>query len=145
MKIIIGADHGGFSLKELLRVHLLAESYDVVDVGAFSPDACDYPDIVRDFVANFAYTQGDKGVLICGSGQGVCMAANRVAGIRAALCRTVDDARLARLHNDANVCCLGGRITSLEDAIGLVGTFLTEKFEGGRHACRVAKLENIQE
>ncbi|USO01305.1 MAG: ribose 5-phosphate isomerase B [Alphaproteobacteria bacterium] len=142
MKVIIGSDHGGFSLKEILRVHLIDQSYDVVDVGTFSKDACDYPDIVTKFGQEFPEKSDYKGILLCGSGQGVCIMANRMEGMRAVLCRTPDDAHMSRRHNDANVCCLGGRVTSSEEAIKIVDIFLTEHFMGGRHARRVAKIDS---
>lgn len=143
MKIVIGADHGGVALKEHLADYLSGHAYTLQDVGTSSDVACDYPDIVQQFQRAFSLSDGDRGILVCGSGQGVCMAANRMQGIRAALCRTTDDAKQARNHNDANVLCLGGRVTSVDDAAQIADVFFREEFYGGRHETRVRKLEAL--
>jgi ribose 5-phosphate isomerase B len=138
--IAIAADHGGFDLKSLLILELRALGYDVLDLGTMNRDSVDYPD----FAAMLAGAIGDgraaRGVLVCGTGIGMSIAANRHRGIRAALVHDVTSARLARQHNDANVLVLGGRVIGPEVAKDCAKTFFTTEFEGGRHARRVAKM-----
>ncbi len=144
MKIVIGADHGGVALKDQLVSYLTGKAYTLLDVGVSGDASCDYPDIVEKFQQKINLTAGDRGILVCGSGQGVCMAANRKRGMRAALCRTHEDAKLARNHNDANVLCLGGRVTAIDKALQIADVFLREEFAGGRHETRVKKLEKLE-
>lgn len=141
MKIAIGCDHAGFKLKEELVAALKAMGHVVVDVGTDSEKTCDYPDYAREVARRVAGGEVRFGVLICGTGLGMSMAANRVAGVRGALCPGEYHAALARRHNDANVLCLGGRTTGLDLAVAILQRFLHTDFEGGRHAKRVAKLE----
>lgn len=143
MKIAIGSDHAGFALKETLRRWLEQEGYEVTDCGTYSAERADYP--VYGQVVGQAVAQGSVhfGVLVCGSGQGICMAANKVHGVRAGVIRDSNDAEMTRLHNDANVACFGERITSPDDALDALRVFLTTEFEGGRHAARVALLADI--
>ncbi|NOX44618.1 MAG: ribose 5-phosphate isomerase B [Caldiserica bacterium] len=140
MKIAIGADHAGYHLKEALREGILA-AYEVLDFGTHSPERTDYPRYA--FAVGEAVAEGkaDLGILICGTGIGMSMAASRVPGIRAALCTNVYMARMARAHNDANVLCLGGRVIGVGLAEEIVRTFLTTAFEGGRHARRLELLD----
>src|ERR1700688_691215 len=138
--IAIAADHGGFDLKSILIPELRALGYEVLDLGTMSGDSVDYPD----FAAALAHAIGEKratrGVLVCGTGIGMSIAANRHRAIRAALVHDRTGARLARQHNDANVLVLGGRVLGIEVAKDCLKTFFTTEFEGGRHARRVAKM-----
>ncbi len=138
--IAIAADHAGLDLKSVLSQELRQSGFEVLDLGTASSDSVDYPDFA-DALAG-AITQGrvSRGVLVCGTGIGISIAANRHRGVRAALCRDSTDARLAREHNDANVLVLGGRTTGVETARDCLKAFLTTPFAGGRHARRVAKL-----
>ena len=138
--IAIAVDHGGFSLKAAAMDAARAEGWKVLDLGTDSTDSVDYPDFAEKLVAALADGRASRGVLICGTGIGISIAANRHKGIRAALCYDDDTATLARQHNDANVLCMGGRKTDEATARSMVRIFLTTEFEGGRHARRVAKL-----
>jgi ribose 5-phosphate isomerase B len=138
--IALAADHGGFELKAFLAQHLRAKGYDVLDLGTHSLDAVDYPDIAEVIVGAICSGKAARGVLMCGTGIGVSIAANRNPDIRAALCHDVTTARLSRQHNDANVLILGGRTTGPETAKDCLDVFLATAFEGGRHARRVGKL-----
>lgn len=139
--IAVAADHGGFELKTVLIADLKAAGVPVLDLGTMSSDSVDYPDYANALAAALAAGKARRGVLLCGTGIGMSMAANRHKGIRAALCRDVTEARLARQHNDANVLCLGGRTTGTEVARDCLRTFLTTNFEGGgRHERRIAKF-----
>jgi ribose 5-phosphate isomerase B len=138
--IALAADHGGFELKALLAQHLRAKGYEVLDLGTHSLDAVDYPDIAETIVDAIRSGRAVRGVLMCGTGIGASIAANRAPEIRAALCHDVTTARLSRQHNDANVLVLGGRTTGPETAKDCLDVFLATAFEGGRHARRVGKL-----
>ena len=135
----IGSDHAGFELKQYLLPLLQLHGFDCNDHGTYSADSVDYPDFAHP-VASAVGTGEGLGLLICGSGNGVCMAANKHAGIRAALCWEVELARLARLHNDANVLCLPARFVSPALAWAMVEAFLSTSFEGGRHQNRINKI-----
>jgi ribose 5-phosphate isomerase B len=136
----IAVDHGGFALKQSVSDEIRALGYDVLDLGADSEESVDYPDFAEKLVAAIGRGDISRGVLICGTGIGISIAANRHAGIRAALCYDEDTACLARQHNNANVICLGGRKTDSEQARTMVRLFLETEFEGGRHARRVGKM-----
>ncbi len=136
-KLFVASDHAGLSLKSYLLKNQL--NYNWVDLGPQSDESVDYPDFA-DILAKKIREPEDRGVLICGSGQGMCMRANKFMNIRAALCFNEETAKLAREHNDANVLCLGGRIISKELAQKIIDIFMTTKFEGGRHEKRVAKI-----
>jgi len=138
--IVVAADHGGFELKAVLAEHLRVGGFTVIDVGTHSADAVDYPDIADKLVEAMRAGRAQRGLLMCGSGIGASIAANRNPEIRAALCHDVTTARLARQHNDANVLVLGGRTTGVETAKNCLDIFLATTFEGGRHARRVGKL-----
>jgi ribose 5-phosphate isomerase B len=138
--IALAADHGGFELKQLLADYLREKGIEILDLGTNSLDSVDYPDMVVPLVDAIRAGRARFGLLMCGTGIGISIAANRNADIRAALCHDVTTARLARQHNDANVLVLGGRITGFEVAKDCLDVFLTTTFEGGRHARRVAKL-----
>jgi len=140
MKIYIGSDHAGFTLKEQVKVHLAQMNADVTDVGTFSEESMDYPDIAHPVADAILDGKADFGILLCGSANGVTISANKHAGIRAALCWLPEIARLARAHNNANVLCLPARFISVESAHEIVDEFLNTNFEGGRHEKRVAKI-----
>jgi ribose 5-phosphate isomerase B len=144
MKIAIGADHNGVEFKSLLKRHLMA-SHEVVDVGPESEDSVDYPDFAFAAAEMVGRGEADRAILICGSGIGMSMAANKVKGVRAAMCHTADEARLTRAHNDANVLALAGWRTKQEDVMDVVDAFLSGEFEGGRHARRVDKIKAYEE
>jgi ribose 5-phosphate isomerase B len=138
--IAIAADHAGFELKSALKDELASMGFSVLDLGTDGPDSVDYPDFARAVVAAMQQGRATRGLLICGSGIGMSIAANRHAGIRAALCYNAEAARLARLHNDANVLVLGARMIDESVAKECADVFFTTEFEAGRHARRVAKL-----
>jgi ribose 5-phosphate isomerase B len=138
--VAIAADHGGFDLKESLLPALQASGVAALDLGTMSREAVDYPDIADALAAALAAGRAQRGILICGTGIGISIAANRHPGVRAALCHDGLTARLARQHNDANVLVLGGRVIGIETAKDCLTNFLSTPFEGGRHARRVAKL-----
>ena len=140
MKIAIGGDHAGFAYKQRLITFLQSAGHDVLDFGPGSEASVDYPDHVHPLAQAVEKGEATLGILICGSGNGVAMAANKHQGIRAAICWNKDLAAVARQHNDANVICLGARFLAYEYAEGIVQTFLTTNFEGGRHQTRVDKI-----
>lgn len=142
VKIYFAADHAGFALKEKLCAALEGQKASVIDLGPANNQPIDYPDMAQKL--SFALQNAAEdvyGVLICGSGIGISIAANRHPWIRAALCRSVEDAQMARQHNNANVLCLGERVTTAEDARHILDAFLKTPFKGGRHEGRVKKLE----
>lgn len=141
MKIAIGADHGGYSLKEILIEDLKSNGYDLEDLGTYSTDSVDYPDFSQKVCNQVTQGQADLGILICGTGIGMSIAANKHQGIRAALCGDVYSAKLTRQHNNSNVLCLGARVIGDELAKMIVHTWLDAEFEGGRHQGRIDKLE----
>lgn len=140
MKIAIGSDHAGFELKESVKKHLDGK-YDIDDFGSFSSDAADYPDVAKRLALAVSKGRDDFGILICGTGIGMAITANKVPGIRAALCYDKYTAEVGRAHNDANILAIGGRTTSTSSANEIVDTFLSTKFEGGRHGRRIRKIE----
>jgi len=142
--IIIGADHAGFALKEGLKGFLAERGMDVIDAGTYSGDPVDYPDFGRRVAENVSSGSVKKGILICGSGVGMSITANRFPGVRGALCLDAETARLSRMHNDSNVLILAGRKTDLETAKGIVKTWLETEFEGGRHQTRLDKIIEIE-
>jgi len=141
MHIILGSDHRGVHLKAFLKKKLDTMNFNVDDYGAYNEDSVDYPDIAMKVAKSVSYDEDCFGVLICNSGIGMSIAANRIKHIRAALCRSTEDAKLARLHNDANILVLGAAETSNTKAAKILDTFLQTKFEGGRHTKRVNKLD----
>ncbi len=140
MKIAIATDHAGIELKEALVKHLENKSYEVLDLGPFTPESSDYPDFSEKVTSSILRNKAKRGILICGTGIGMSIAANRHPGIRAAVACNATYAELARAHNDANILCLGARFISEIDAIKCVDVFLETPFNGGRHAQRVKKL-----
>jgi ribose 5-phosphate isomerase B len=141
MKIAIAADHAGFALKERLRLKLAEEGHEVTDFGTGSTDSCDYPDYAHEVARAVGEGRSERGILVCSTGIGMAMAANKVTGVRAAPAQSEDEVRLTREHNDANVLTLGARYLDENRAAALVKLFLATEFAGGRHARRVAKLE----
>ncbi len=138
--IAIGSDHAGFERKEPLKKHLLEKGYEVIDCGTYSEESVDYPDYAHKVARMVASGEATLGIVICGSGNGVCMSVNKHPGIRGALAWREDIARLARQHNNANILCLPGRFISDEEAIKITDAWLTAEFEGGRHERRVKKI-----
>jgi ribose 5-phosphate isomerase B len=139
-KIAIGSDHAGFILKEKIKAYLNEKGYEVKDFGCYSEERADYPDFAHPVAESVEKKENDLGVLMCGSGNGINMSANKHRSIRAALCWNEEIASLARLHNDANILSLPSRFISEEEAKKCVDTFLTTEFEGGRHSERVKKI-----
>jgi ribose 5-phosphate isomerase B len=140
MRISLGADHAGFLLKEAIKEHLTTAGHEVRDFGTASDESVDYPDYGAPAARAVAQGDVDVGVLVCGSGQGMCMVANKVDGVRAALAWHPEIARLSRLHNDANALCLPARFLGIEQALEIVDLWLDAAFEGGRHERRVEKI-----
>jgi ribose 5-phosphate isomerase B len=145
MRIAIGSDHAGFVLKQAVSNHLKILGHEAVDLGTFSLDVTDYVPICAAVGREVARGTCQIGVVIGGSGQGEQIAANKVKGVRAALCPDEYTAMLARNHNDANVCALGARVLAPEYALAILDTFLAQSFEGGRHAHRLAQIADIEE
>lgn len=141
--IYIGSDHAGYEMKEALKKYIGEKAdFKAVDLGAFSQDSLDYPDIAREVCEKIVDEKGSLGILICGTGIGMMMSANKREGIRAAVCTVELMAKMARMHNDANVLCLGSRIIGMDLAKNIVDTFLTTSFENEeRHVRRIAKME----
>jgi len=141
MIIAIASDHAGFKLKESLKKSLLAQKHSVTDLGTTSEDSTDYPDFAKKIAEGISKKKADIGVLVCGSGIGMAMAANRFRGVRAAVINDEFDAEMSRRHNDANIACFAARKLSEESAKRLLALWLSTKFEGGRHEKRVKKIE----
>lgn len=142
--IAIGCDHGGYPLKEELRAYLEASGYEVRDFGSFTPEKVDYPDIALPVAEAVAAGSCEKAILICGTGLGMSIAANKVKGIRAACCSDCYSAKLTREHNDANILCLGGRVLGIGLAKMMVELFLTTPFKGQQHTRRIEKIAEIE-
>ena len=141
-KIYIGADSAGYELKEVIKEHLNAQGYDIDDCGSFSSASCHYPEFAVMVSQRVQWDlQGSFGILICGTGIGMSMAANKVKGIRAAVCTETFAAKYTRLHNDANVLCMGARVIGEGVAIEITDTFITTEFEGGKHKRRIDMFE----
>mgnify|MGYP001359646028 CR=1 FL=1 len=145
MKIAIGADHAGFEEKEKLKKTLDELGFEYEDVGTFSTDSVDYPDFSQKVGEKIKAGEAERGILVCGSGIGVAIAANKMPGVRAAQAWNEETARLSRQHNDANVLTLGARVLPKEEIPKIVRAWLETDFEGGRHAGRVEKIMNLEE
>ena len=139
--LLVASDHAGFALKEELKQDLAARGIEYRDLGPDSADSVDYPDYAHRLAAAIERGEAERGLLVCGSGQGMAMTANRHPGVRAALAWSEESARLSRQHNDANVLSLAGRLTAPEDAKRILDVWLETPFEGGRHERRVGKIE----
>ncbi|MDA8391935.1 MAG: ribose 5-phosphate isomerase B [Actinomycetota bacterium] len=144
MRIAIGSDHAGYHLKAYLADHLARSGHDVIDVGTDSTDPVGYPTFCAEVGRKVVSGEADKGIVLGGSGQGEQISANKVNGVRAALCPDEYTARLARSHNDANVCSLGARVVAQEYAAAILDVFLDTRFEGGRHESRLAQIRDIE-
>lgn len=141
MQLLVGADHAGLPLKEALVAHLRAQGHEVNDLGTHAPDSVDYPDFAHRVASGVANGDAPLGLLVCGSGVGMSITANKHAGVRAVVCSEPYSAKMGRRHNDANVLCLGARVVGVDLAIDILEAFLAAEFEGGRHARRVGKIE----
>ncbi|MDI6778995.1 MAG: ribose 5-phosphate isomerase B [Bacteroidota bacterium] len=142
-KIAIASDHAGFEYKEKIKLYLLSLGFEADDFGSFSTESVDYPDyahLVADIISNGKFK---RGILICGTGIGMSITANKHKGIRAAVCESIEATKLARMHNDANILCIGAQITPWGRVEDIIKVFLNTKFEGGRHEKRIKKIHNI--
>ena len=139
-KISLASDHAGFTLKEIIKKKLIKNKVKVLDLGPFNKDRVDYPDYAKKVARNVSSKKTNMGILVCGSGTGMAMSANKLRKIRAAVCYNSVSTRLSRTHNNANILALGSRLTNKKEAIKLVNIFLSTKFEGGRHLRRIKKI-----
>lgn len=145
MKIAIGCDHAAFDMKEEVKLFLQSQKIEVLDLGTYSNERADYPDYAIKVSKSVVDKTSELGILLCGSGIGVSIVANKFIGIRAALCRTESDAEMSRKHNDANVLCLGARVNTESEIKKIIQSWLSNEFEGGRHADRLKIFENLGE
>ena len=145
MKIAIGCDHGGFEHKNAIMEHLKERGFSVTDFGIYENKSVDYPDIALPVAKSVSSGENELGILVCGTGIGMSLAANKVHGIRAAVCSDHFSAKYTRLHNNANILCLGGRVIGIGTAIELVDLFVDTQFEGGRHQKRIDKITAIEQ
>ena len=139
-KICISSDHAGFKLKESIKDFLINKNISIIDLGPINEDSVDYPDYAKKVSNRVKSKKSDIGILVCGSGTGMAISANKIKGIRAAVCHNLKSTRLSRQHNDANIIAIGSRLTKKNTALQLVSVFLGTKFEGGRHLRRVKKI-----
>ena len=144
MKIAVGCDHGGLNLKKLAKDILTKQGIEVVDMGTYTNDSVDYPDFAAKVANAVAGGEVDRGILVCGTGIGISIAANKVKGIRAALCHDVFSATMSREHNNANILCMGERVIGLGLAEMIINAWLKSEFQGGRHAGRVEKIMKLE-
>ena len=142
--IAIGADHGGFELKNKIVKWLLDNGYDIKDFGVYENKSVDYPDIAEVVCKSIISGECDRGILVCGTGIGISIAANKIKGIRAAVCGDIYSAAMTKRHNNANVITLGGRVVGEDVGIEIVKAWLTNEFEGGRHQNRIDKITNLE-
>ena len=145
MTVAVGCDHAGWELKERLKAWLIQAGHQVLDFGTHSSDPVDYPDYAVQVAESVANAKAERGLLVCGSGIGMAITANKVPGVRAAFCPDLVTARLSREHNDANVLTLGGRFMEGQLAVQILETWLTTPYEGGRHSQRIAKINDVEE
>ena len=139
-KICIASDHAGYNLKEYIKDFLINKNISIIDLGPINENSVDYPDYAKRLSNRVRLKKSDIGILVCGSGTGMAMSANKIKGIRAAVCYNLRSTRLSRQHNDANIISIGSRLTNKNTALKLVSVFLKTKFEGGRHQRRVKKI-----
>ena len=144
MKIAIGSDHAGYDLKSILIKHIKNMGFNLRDFGTNSKDSCDYPDYAKEVALCVSNGEADMGILICGTGIGMSICANKIRGIRAALCVSNEMAKLSRQHNNANIICLGARLLKDDEACSIIDTWLTTDFEGGRHERRLSKISDCE-
>ena len=143
-KICIASDHAGFNLKESIKDFLIDKNISIIDLGPLNDNSVDYPDYAKKLSNRVRLKKSDIGILVCGSGTGMAMSANKIKGIRAAVCYNLRSTRLSRQHNDANIISIGSRLTKKDIALKLVSVFLKTKFEGGRHQRRVKKISRVK-
>ncbi len=141
LKVVIGSDHGGFHYKEAIIDYLKARNIEFVDMGTYTRESCDYPEIAKSVAKKVVSGEFNRGILVCGTGIGMSIAANKIKGIRAALCGDTYSARVSRAHNNANILCLGERVIGEHLALDIVDIWLKTGFEGGRHKRRVDMIE----
>ena len=139
-KICIASDHAGFKLKESIKDFLINKNISIIDLGPMNEDSVDYPDYAKKVSNRVKLKRSDVGILVCGSGTGMAISANKIKGIRAAVCYNLRSTRLSRQHNDANIIAIGSRLTNKNIALKLISAFLKTRFEGGRHLRRVKKI-----
>jgi ribose 5-phosphate isomerase B len=139
-KICISSDHAGYKLKEQIKNFLIRQNIFIIDLGPFELKSVDYPDYAKKLARRISSKKSDIGVLVCGSGTGMAISANKIKGIRAAVCYNAKSTRLSREHNNANIIALGSRLTKKQDAMKLIKIFINTKFQGGRHLRRVKKI-----
>ena len=144
MRIALGSDHGGFALKEKIKAHLAEQGHEIEDVGCYGTESCDYPRFGKEAAESVASGECERGIVVCTTGIGISMTANKVKGIRCALCHDPWSAEMTRRHNDANMLALGGGVVGYNVAERIVDVFLTTEFEGGRHARRVGLIMDIE-
>ncbi|MGH4126148.1 MAG: ribose 5-phosphate isomerase B [Clostridium sp.] len=144
MKIALGSDHGGLNLKKQIILHLESKNIEVTDLGTYTEDSCDYPDYALEVAKGVVEEEFELGILICGTGIGIGIAANKVPGIRAALCHDTFSAHAAREHNNANILTLGERVIGIGLALDIVDAFINAKFQGERHQKRINKITEIE-
>jgi ribose 5-phosphate isomerase B len=143
MKIVVGSDHAAYELKEAIKEKLIGEGHEVIDVGCDSTESVDYPKYGHAVGRTVASGEAERGIAVCGSGIGISIACNKVPGIRAALCTSVEMAEMCRRHNNANVVCMGARMISQELAFDIIDTWMTTDFEAGKHLRRINEIEDI--
>ncbi|QSX05052.1 ribose 5-phosphate isomerase B [Sedimentibacter sp. zth1] len=144
MKISLGCDHGGYELKEIVKKHLEDKGFEIIDTGTYSLDSVDYPDYGQKAAECVSKKECEKGIVICTTGIGISISANKVKGVRCALCTNAYMAKMTRLHNDANMLAFGAGIVGKNLALEIVDTFFSTEFEGGRHIRRIEKMMNIE-
>lgn len=144
MRIVLASDHGGFELKEEIKKFLINKGNELIDIGVYDTNSVDYPDYGQRAALMVANNEADKGIIVCGTGIGISIAANKVKGIRCALCTNEYMARMSRLHNNANMLALGGRVLGAGLALSMVDVWLATDFEGGRHENRINKITEIE-
>ncbi|MBQ2231381.1 MAG: ribose 5-phosphate isomerase B [Oscillospiraceae bacterium] len=145
MKIALGCDHGGFELKEKIKAHLIEKGYEVEDFGCYSKDSVHYPEFGAKAARAVQSGECERGIVVCTTGIGISISANKVRGVRCALCSDSWSAEMTRRHNDANMLALGAGVVGANLALRIVDTFLNTEFEGGRHAVRVGMITDIEE
>ena len=143
MKIALASDHAGFRLKEKIKDHLISSDYNVTDFGTYNETSVDYPDFGGKVAKEISEERYDRGILVCGSGIGMSIVANRNSGVRAALCVNVEMAKLARKHNNSNVLTLGARLLTENESLQIVDMWLTTAFDSGRHLRRIEKIDTM--
>ena len=143
MKFVVGSDHAAYELKEAIKAKLISDGHEVIDVGCDSTESVDYPKYGHAVGRAVASGEAERGIAVCGSGIGISIACNKVPGIRAALCTSVEMAEMCRRHNNANVVCMGARMISQELAFDIIDTWMTTDFEAGKHLRRINEIEDI--